>query len=139
MDPHVLPIPLLGIMLPIILVPIILGIRHAKIARELEHAERMKALELGRPFPMDHPFWNAARVAVILVTVVPLGSFALAWLASVSEGVGLVAWPSAGLVGLVGILSGTWMAQRHFIGPASDPYAKAPIEDDAYDVVSARH
>ena len=49
-------IPIVGMSIPIILVPVILGLRHARLERELEHAERMKALELGRTLPKDEPF-----------------------------------------------------------------------------------
>jgi len=34
---------------------IYLGIRHDKYKRELEHKERMRALELGRSLPGDAP------------------------------------------------------------------------------------
>ena len=42
---------------------IILGIRHDRRKREMEHIERMKALELGRTLPQDEPWLSPAKIA----------------------------------------------------------------------------
>ena len=57
-------IPIVAMAIPIVLVPVVLGIRHARLERELEHAERMKALELGRTLPEDEPWWTPPRISV---------------------------------------------------------------------------
>ena len=67
-DPMV--IPLAGIALPVVLVPVILCIKYARYERELEHAERIKALELGRTLPKDEPWWTLPRIAVPTLVIV---------------------------------------------------------------------
>ena len=51
-------IPIVALAIPIVLVPVVLGICHARNERELEHSERMKALELGRALPGDESRWT---------------------------------------------------------------------------------
>lgn len=142
MDPLVIPI--VGMVIPIILVPAILGLRHARLERELEHAERIKALELGRTMPQDEPWWTPARVCVAIGAGVPVGVFVCALLASRSIHHQEPIWAAAGVVGVVGVLCGTSLAGRYFDQYArarsmlDEGSAKPVIEPEAFDVVGSR-
>jgi hypothetical protein len=119
---------------------IYLGIRHDRYKRELEHKERMRALELGRSLPGDIPWLSTQRIGFLIGVVVPVTIFAFAGVstqASYQPGI----WEVAGSVSAVAILAGTVVVcvGRHVRhdGPCA-PVEKLPVEDDAYDVVSAR-
>jgi hypothetical protein len=133
---------IVALAIPMILVPTILALRQARLERELEHAERIRALELGRTLPRDEPWWTPARICVAIGAGVPVSVFVLAWLASQTSRDADPIWVSAGIVGVAGILSGTFLASRHFAqvstSMASACHAKPPIDDDAFDVVSQR-
>src|SRR4051794_12300341 len=91
-------IPLFGMLIPIVIVPTALGIRHARHLREFEHAERMKALELGRTLPQDVRWETAPKVAVWIGAGVPIGVFGCAWLASTVIGFHQDIWMGAMVV-----------------------------------------
>src|SRR4051812_43099259 len=74
-------IPLAGIALPMVLVPTIMGMRQANKKREYQHAERMRALELGQPIP-GQSHWAAAVAAI--GAGVPLASFLFTFLGYVN-------------------------------------------------------
>jgi hypothetical protein len=136
-------IPIVAIVLPVILVPIILGIRFKRYERELEHAERIKALELGRALPGDGSWWNLPRISVAIGAGVPMAVFFCTWQASASLHDPEPAWVGAGIVGLAAVVSGSLLAGRYFLGRdrSARPLgldAKYRTEDDAYDVVSRR-
>src|SRR5215208_4964050 len=97
-------IPIVGMAIPIILVPVILGLRHARLLRELEHAERMKALELGRTLPQDETWWAPSRICVAIGLGVPVGVFWCAYLATDRYHYQTPVWLSAGIVGLAGVV-----------------------------------
>src|SRR6266481_3073495 len=105
MDMNTAVIPIMGMAIPIILVPTIMGLRHARLERELEHRERMKALELGRTLPRDESWWSPSRIGVFLCA---------AMASSQSENSAFLIWMSAGAVGLAGVFSGATLAYRHF-------------------------
>ena len=142
MDPLVIPI--VGMAIPIILVPIVLALRHARIERELEHAERIKALELGRTLPQDEPWWSPARICVAIGAGVPIGVFGLAFLASQAVGPSEQIWVAAGVVGVAGVFNGTFLAGRYFTQYARPKtgadvgHAKPEVDADAFDVVGSR-
>src|SRR5262249_23690460 len=104
-DPSVIPI--VAIVMPVILVPIILGIRFERYKRELEHAERIKALELGRSLPGDGSWWTLPRISVAIGAGVPSAVFFCAWQASSSLHNPEPAWAFAGIVGLAAVISGS--------------------------------
>jgi hypothetical protein len=137
-------IPIAAIAMPIVLVPIILGIRHARIERELEHAERIKAMELGRTLPQDEGWWTLPRISVAIGAGVPVAVFFCAWQASLSMDDPKDVWIGAAIVGLGAVISGSILAARHFSGrdglpQVVDPHQVKPqVDDDAYDVVSSR-
>jgi hypothetical protein len=137
-------IPIAGITLPIVLVPVIMGIRYARYERQLEHAERIKALELGRTLPKDESWWTLPRISVAIGAGVPASVFFCAWQASESQGDPKVAWIAASIVGLASVVCGTGLSAWHFFprdrsADLGDGYqAKSRFDADAYDVVSSR-
>src|SRR4051812_41864052 len=137
-------IPIAGIALPVVLVPIILGIRYARHEREMVHAERMKALELGRTLPGDESWWTLPRISVAIGVGVPAAVFACAWRASQTLGDSHDPWIAAGAVGLAAVVCGASLAAWHFARSerssqaVASPYDKAPFDADAYDVVGRR-
>jgi len=139
-------IPLAGIALPVVLVPVILSIRYARRERELEHAERIRALELGRTLPGDEPWWSLPRISVAIGVGVPASVFFCAWQASQGQADPRVAWIAAGIVGLTAVVCGSALSAWHFLvrdqaahpGHPGDAHAKARFDADAYDVVSSR-
>lgn len=136
-------IPLVGMLIPIVIVPVALGVRYARHERGLEHAERMKALDLGRTLPRDEPWWSPARISVAIGAGVPVGVFVCAWLATVSSGFHDGVWISATGVGMTAVISGSVLAAKHFAHRAQAEnglYATKPVFDDAdaYDVVGRR-
>jgi len=132
------------------LVPMGLHFKVAQRKREMEHLERMKALELGRPFPAQERNLTrsmACRIAFSIGAGVPVGVFGCAWLASETVGYHEPIWIAAGMVGLGGVICGTILAGTMFTATtatstsqSSDSFTdgKPLIEEDAYDVVSAR-
>ena len=135
------------------IVPILLGFGHSRRKLELEHAERMKAIELGQPVPrLDQPVprlgegqeeaWTvAARLAKAIGVTVPLGSLGWAFIASLSLGYHQEIWIVGGMVALAGVLCGALLAGQSFSAEKSSPERdelKPDVDEDAYDVVSAR-
>src|SRR5689334_18501409 len=110
-------IPISAIALPVILVPVILGLRHARIERELEHAERIKALELGRTLPQDEGWWTLPRISVAIGAGVPAAVFFCAWQTSMSVSEPKDTWISAALVAMTAVISGSVLAAKHFLRP----------------------
>jgi hypothetical protein len=137
-------IPFAGIALPVVLVPVILGIRYARVEREMEHRERIRAMELGRTLPCDEGWWTLPRIAVAISGGVPASVFFCAWQASNALEDPKVAWIAAGIVGLGAVVCGSALAGLHYLrqapsaGRPDDPYAKAPFDADAFDVAGSR-
>src|SRR4051794_14558826 len=100
-------IPICALSLPLVLVPVILGTRHARLGRELEHAERMKAMELGRTLPRDEGWWSLPRISVAIALGVPAAVFFCAWQASATMQDPEAPWVAAGIVGLGAVLCGS--------------------------------
>jgi hypothetical protein len=134
----VLPVVAMGV--PVVLVPIIMGIRLGRHERELQHAERMKALQLGRTLRIDEPWWTPARISVAIGAGVPICVFFFAWLASGHEHFQTPIWLSAGLVGVSAVVGGTTLAHRNLSraqdGPstANGHLAKPTFDAEALDV-----
>jgi hypothetical protein len=138
MDPIVIPIA--GIMLPMVLVPSIIAMKHAHRRREWEHAERMKALEMGLPLPGKEG-WSAL-VCTSIGAGVPIAALIAALIGSQGHE-SEAAWAAAGMVGLGGVISGSTLATRLFPSRRRtkevDLHAKPPeFDPDAYDVVGRR-
>jgi len=132
----------------LVLLPI--GLYFGVEKRRQQHSERMKALELGRPFPApetDLMRCMAGRIAFSIGAGVPIGVFGCAWLASLAVGYHDAIWIAATMVGVASVICGTALAAKMFeISTAaskcqsSDSFSdgKPVVEEDAYDVVSAR-
>src|SRR3954449_10341927 len=122
---------------------IYMGIRHDRYKRELEHKERMLALELGRPLPGDISWLSTQRIGFLMGAVVPVCLFGLSGLLTQTHGFHPNIWESSSIVGALAILSGAVLvvigganeSRNPGVGPRGE---KVPVEDDAYDVVSAR-
>src|SRR5262249_18571092 len=133
------------------------GLLYARRNRILEHAERMKAIEMGRPWPLDKATMDAAAVAQAaaaehspermghtLAVKVPLGALGIALAASffLGRSVDELAWIAAGAVGVSGVVCGTLLT-RHQITARESAQAtayepKPAVDPDAFDVVSRR-
>jgi hypothetical protein len=138
-------IPVLGIMVPIVIVPTVLGIRHARQVRELEHKERMKALELGRSLPGDEPWSSPARISLAIAAGVPIGVFFCAWMATQATGFKQDIWMTSMVTSMTAVISGSILAGKHFTqraaaeAAAQAAYGKPEMHDaDAFDVVGSR-
>jgi hypothetical protein len=137
-------IPLMALLIPIVVAPTAMGIKYARQVRELEHKERMKALELGRTLPRDEPWWTPPRLAAAIGVGVPIGVFACAMLASQGPGRHEEYWAGATAVGMTAVISGSILAGRHYSQRARAEafaqagYAKPAVDADAFDVVGTR-
>jgi hypothetical protein len=122
-------------------VPFVLHHRNERRKRELEHIERMKALEFGLMLPQDEPWWSPPRIAVLIGGAVPLGVFLCALLATSAVGFHDGMWIAATTVGMASVISGSILAGQSFKQKQTSAQydsAKPHVEEDAYDVVSAR-
>jgi len=142
MSPMVIPI--VGMFIPIVIVPFALGFKYSHKMREMEHAERMRALELGRTLPRDEPWSSPARISLSIGAGVPVGVFCFAWLASNSIGYHETVWQGAAMTGIAAVISGSILAAKHFThraeaeSLAANQYAKPQVDADAFDVVGSR-
>ena len=138
MDP--LLIPLAAITIPIIVVPVAILSRQARRARELDHIERMRGLELGHGLPQKDAWWTASRIVVLIAGIVPIWAMGLAGFIDWFGGARQELWEASAIVAAVGVLCGTYLATRHlFPRPTVDaPTLKPQYDPDAFDVVSSR-
>jgi hypothetical protein len=120
------------------------GIRLEKTKRELEHKEPMRALELGRGLPGDGPWLTPLRAGVLVAAGVPIGVFGLALFSSLAIGYHGEIWQAAGIVSVFAVGCGAVLTCLAFARQSQDQMEtaaqvdKEPVEDDAFDVVSAR-
>lgn len=125
--------------------PVWLGIRYAWREREMEHTERMKAMELGLTLPKDQPWTTPGRLSAAIGAGVPIGAFFLAFIDSQGNHHSAeAAWVAAGFVGVAGVIAGTILATR-LAAPGApsrqDGMVAKPdsaYDPEAYDVVSRR-
>lgn len=140
----------------VVTMPIFLHFRGERRKRELDHIERMRAIDVGRPYPGETRFGISAAqkwvvphlIAVAIGAVVPLGVFAFAFLTSLIGGYQKDIWIAAGMVGLGAVICGTVLAggafqiltgsNRESENPGSYANSKPHVDEDAYDVVSSR-
>jgi len=132
------------------ILPIVLSFRSDRRKRELDHIERIKALEMGRPIPGEE--WKTRwavpyQIAVSIGVGVPATAFGCAFLATMMTGYHDGIWIAAGIAGLGSAICGKTLAATVFakLGTAGeDPSTglnatgKPYVTDDAYDVVSSR-
>ena len=120
---------------------IILGHRNERRKRELEHIERMHALENGRSLPQDEPWWSPMRIALFIGGMVPLGIFFSVGVATYASGYHESMWIAATMVGTASVITGTILAGQSLSrAETSDKLAltKPEVYEDAYDIVGTR-
>jgi hypothetical protein len=119
---------------------IVLHFRNEQRKREVEHIERMQALEFGRTLPQDEPWWSPLRISLVIGGAVPLGVFLTVGSATAAVGFHDGMWIAAAMVGMASVICGTILAGSNMRAKASSSFAdsKPQIEEDAYDVASAR-
>ncbi len=150
----------LGFVFLISLVPIVGGLLHARRERTLVHAERMKALELGRELPDEAATARikaafgkssasdesgggeplAAKCFSTALWVAFWGFAAAAGLggSQASAGVAYAIAASAGAIGVTAMICGAILGGRAPVAARPGRSSKPRIEDDAFDVVSCR-
>jgi threonine/homoserine/homoserine lactone efflux protein len=120
------------------------GIRLEKTKRELEHTERMKALELGRTLPGDITWLSPLRIGFAIAVCVPVAAFGFATLSTEAVGYQMDMWRFAGIVSVFAVVCGSvvvCLSAAKQARPEDGRAAmeeKSQLEEDAYDVVSAR-
>jgi hypothetical protein len=103
-------IPIVGMMIPIVIVPTVLTLKHLQRKQETQHKERLRALELGRVMPTSN-FWPSLA-AISIGAVVPIGSFLIAWMATMTHAAGDEAILAAMIVAIVAVVQGSRLALR---------------------------
>ncbi|MGC8640822.1 MAG: hypothetical protein ACP5XB_13205 [Isosphaeraceae bacterium] len=118
--------------------------RNERQNREFEHEERMKALELGRSLPSGVPWCSPGRLGFLIGVVGPGVVFGFAWLTTWETGYHEEVWKAAGMVGVMSVfcaslLVGVGLSRQSQTQITADAGMHKPsVEQDAYDVVSAR-
>lgn len=122
-------------------VPIAFHCQREKRKRELEHIERLRALELGRTLPQDVSWVSPVKLGAIIATVVPVGVFVPVWMATQLVGYHEIMWIAAAVVGLAAVLCGSILSGCSLqleANPSESAAGKPYVEEDAYDVVGSR-
>ncbi|MBX6312357.1 MAG: hypothetical protein IRY99_05470 [Isosphaeraceae bacterium] len=140
---NTLPYVVLGVLAGMLFIGLFIGwlwhiclvsLRNEQRKRELEHAERLKAIECGYPLDQVKP----TNPAIAMGVGVPSTTFGLAFVATILDA-GEFAWPAAAVVGLAGVICGTILALRAPQPIRHEPPASKPaLDPDAFDVVSRR-
>ena len=142
-------IPILGIMLPIVLVPMIMLLKHRTLQREWQHKERMKAIEMGAPPPLATAGGSVVAIGagVPIASVIAAAATSLAYQSDSSGdevAVFGIVWGCAFLISILGMVFGVILARIQGRARKEAESVQAlrdgkPIFDpDAYDVVSSR-
>lgn len=136
-DPLIIPIAALGI--PIVVVPTALAFKHAAKLRDLEHAEKMRALELGRFNPGDGEWTVNGRIGAGIGAGVPIVSMIAAMVASLEVGFHEEIWMFSGMVGIAAVICGSILAAKSRSAASEGHSVAKPVyEPDAFDVVGTR-
>jgi threonine/homoserine/homoserine lactone efflux protein len=120
------------------------GIGLERTKRELEHKERMRARELGRSLPGDGSWLSPLRVGFAIALGVPVAAFGFATLSTQAVGYHADIWQAAGMVSIFSVVCGSvvvCLSAARQARPEREHVAqeeKSQVEEDAYDVVSAR-
>ncbi len=121
--------------------------KQAHRRKEMEHLERIKAMELGIMPSSAGLTWPAAASCIAIGAGVPVGSFAVCWLASLTAHVPGGIWVAPVFVSLSAIQAARKIAYRSLDlksgakWPTSIPSkstGKPEFDPDAYDVVGSR-
>jgi hypothetical protein len=138
----------------LVALPIVLHFRAERRKRELDHIERMRAIEVGRSYPgelknslLAFPHWAVPHLLAIGIGVaVPLGVFLFAFLTTLISGFQKEVWIASCMVGLGAVICGTVLAGSTFKPAAGHESehagsyvdSKPLVDEDANDVVSSR-
>lgn len=148
MDPIL--IPMMALLIPIVVVPTSLWFRHRMKVQQLEHAERIRAMELGLQ-PRQHAMgWPGAVVCLGIGAGVPIGSMLVALLAVVAADAPNEVFGIPLLISFGAIWAAKALAERMLgaDGAAGDQApsrvraghaaGKPAFDPDAYDVAGSR-
>jgi hypothetical protein len=131
----------------LVIIGIASGMKQAHRRKELEHLERIKAMEMGlapQPTGLD---WPAAAVCIAIGAGVPIGSFLVAWLATLTAHTPDGIWIAPVFVSFAAIGASKKLAYRIIdprLGSKRSTQAKSPstgkpeFDPDAFDVVGSR-
>ena len=151
MDPLIIPI--VGILMPLLLVPTILVLKHRHKRREWEHLEKMRAMNGPHPLTQLGGWAGTGAVAAIgggvpMVAVMGALVTSLNWEPMIPGdfSVPAVAWGSAVLISAGGLFTSYVLAhlqartQRQIDSAAvAERHAEKPVFDpDTFDVVGSR-
>ncbi len=142
-------IPILGIMLPIVLVPIIMILKHRTLQKEWQHKERMQAIELGVPAPSAQLGASIAAVGagVPITAVIAAVVTTLSFPSPEGEEVAVmgIVWGCALMIGAIAMISSLFLAHMHTRVRKDTESSlhvarngKPVFDPDAFDVVSNR-
>src|SRR5262245_21618191 len=151
-DPLVIPI--MGILLPLVLVPMVMILKHRFQQREWEHKERMKTMDLRLPAAPGTLAGKGTAIAFIGGGV-PIASVVTALLAGVTLGEDIlpqdsiaiygIVWGCAVLISVAALATSLIMAfmfrKAGIEASAAGTHemnGKPAFDPDAYDVVSSR-
>jgi hypothetical protein len=137
MDP--LLIPLAALAIPIVVAPTAMAFKHAAKLRDLEHAEKMRALELGLFNPGDTEWTVNGRIVAGIGAGVPIVAMIAALVATLESGFHQEIWMFSGMVGIAAVISGSILAAKSRSDAREiQSVAKPVYEPDAFDVVGTR-
>lgn len=142
-------IPIMALAVPMVIAPTAIWSRHRLRVRQMEHDERLRALELGVVPRGSGMNWPGAAVCLGLGAVAPVGSMLVAWLAVMTADAPNETFGIPLLISFAGIWAAKELADRMMgrqpeadAAPArrfvSRPGAKPAVDPDAYDVVGSR-
>ena len=143
---------LAGLILIFAFVLVLVLLARSQERRQWEHAERLKALEMGQGVPERVSEWARALVCVAIGAGVPVGAFLFTGLATVLQKVDTGIWLAPTIVGAAAVYYGYCLASKLFTGDDPDEEdedeeddeddtraaRKPAMEADALDVVSQR-
>lgn len=135
-DPLIIPLAALAV--PIIVAPTAMAFKHAAKLRDLDHAERMRALELGRFNPADGEWTTNGRIGAGIGAGVPIIAMIAAMIATLETGFHQEIWMFSGMVGVAAVICGTILAAGARSAEVKGIDAKPVYEPDAFDVVGSR-
>jgi hypothetical protein len=133
---------------------VVLLIHNSQIRREWEHAERMKAVEMGHALPARDASWARAWVCISIGAGVPLVAFVLTFIAHERPGTADEIFVAPAIVSVLSVISSAVLGGFLFHKPTSadrelasnrDGSTGSPVLDrkqaadpDAIDVVGRR-
>jgi len=145
-------VPIVALMIPLIVTPTSLWLRHRLKVRQMEHDERIKALELGVIPRSSGISWPGASICVAIGAGVPVGSMVVTWLAMLTNDLPIEVWLAPVVISFPAIGTARKLADRMLLaaeesqlasarlrgGQGVTPGQKPAFDPDAYDVVGSR-